>query len=146
MKINMNQIKEKIAGFIFDLIIESGSKSKFFRKYTNHRFRKQYERWEGNAAYRIYKRNNVLEKENSELYKRISTLNTRLRSIYDKVKVVATEYPTNAPCPHEKGLNITIALSEQIPLNAGAAQVSYVEYLKIIPSSAGIRILNRVKI
>ena len=54
----------------------------------------------GNAAYRIYKRNNVLEKENSELYKRISTLNTRLRSIYDKVKVVATEYPHNAPCPH----------------------------------------------
>ena len=44
MKINMKQVKEKIAGFIFDLIIESGSKSKFFRKYTNHRFRKQYER------------------------------------------------------------------------------------------------------
>nr|DAG40337.1 MAG TPA: hypothetical protein [Caudoviricetes sp.] len=40
----------------------------------------------------------------------------------------------------------TIALSEQIPLNAGAAQVSYVEYLKKVPSSAGIRILNRVKI
>ena len=35
MKINMKQVKEKIAGFIFDLIIESGSKSKFFRKYTN---------------------------------------------------------------------------------------------------------------
>lgn len=100
MKIKMNQVKEKIAGFIFDLIIESGSKSKFFRKYTNHRFRKQYARWEGNAAYRIYKRNNDLEKENSKLYKRISTLNTRLRSIYDKVKVVATEYPKNAPCPH----------------------------------------------
>lgn len=100
MKINMNQVKERIAGFIFDLIIESGSKSKFFRKYTNHRFRKQYERWEGNSAYKIYKRNNDLEKENSELYKRISTLNTRLRSIYDKVKVVATEYPHNAPCPH----------------------------------------------
>ncbi|HRL64877.1 MAG TPA: hypothetical protein PKW64_11420, partial [Segatella copri] len=49
MKIDMKQVKEKIAGFIFDLIIESGSKSKFFRKYTNHRFRKQYERWEGNA-------------------------------------------------------------------------------------------------
>mgnify|MGYP004687993181 FL=1 len=47
MKINMNQVKERIAGFIFDLIIESGSKSKFFRKYTNHRFRKQYERWGG---------------------------------------------------------------------------------------------------
>lgn len=47
MKINTKQIKEKIAGFIFDLIIESGSKSKFFRKYTNHRFRKQYERWGG---------------------------------------------------------------------------------------------------
>lgn len=82
MKINMNHVKEKIAGFIFDLIIESGSKSKFFRKYTNHRFRKQYERWDGNS-YRIYKRNNDLEKENSELYKRISTLNTRLRSIYN---------------------------------------------------------------
>ena len=41
-----------------------------------------------------------MEKENRELYKRISTLNTRLRSIYDKVKVVATEYPHNAPCPH----------------------------------------------
>lgn len=93
MKINTKQIKEKIAGFIFDLIIESGSKSKFFRKYTDHRFRKQYERWEGNAAYRIYKRNNDLEKENSKLYKRISTLNTRLLSIYNKVKVVATEYP-----------------------------------------------------
>lgn len=100
MKINMNQIKEKIAGFIFDLIIESGSKSKFFRKYTNHRFRKQYKRWDGNAAYRIYKRNNDLEKENSKLYKRISTLNTRLLSIYNKVKVVATEYPKNIPCPH----------------------------------------------
>lgn len=47
----------------------------------------------GNAAYRIYKRNNDLEKENSKLYKRISTLNTRLLSIYNKVKVVATEYP-----------------------------------------------------
>lgn len=95
MKINMKQVKEKIADFIFDLIIESGSKSKFFRKYTNHRFRKQYERLTGNAAYRIYKRNNDLEKENSELYKRISTLNT-----YNKVKVVATEYPQNARCPH----------------------------------------------
>ena len=52
MKINMKQVKENIAGFIFDLIIESGSNSKFFRKYTNHRFRKQYEREVvGNATY-----------------------------------------------------------------------------------------------
>lgn len=51
MKINIEQVREKIAGFIFDLIIESGSKSKFFRKYTNHRFRKQYERVVGNATY-----------------------------------------------------------------------------------------------
>ena len=100
MKINKKQVKEKIAGFIFDLIIESGSKSKFFRKYTNHRFRKQYERLTGKAADRIYKRNNDLEKENRELYNRISTLNRRLRSIYNIVKVVATEYPQNAPCPH----------------------------------------------
>lgn len=57
MKINMKQVKEKIAGFIFDLIIESGSKSKFFRKYTNHRFRKQYERLLGASADRMYKRN-----------------------------------------------------------------------------------------
>ena len=54
MKINMKQVKEKIAGFIFDLIIESGSKSKFFLKYTNHRFRKQYERLTGNADDRMY--------------------------------------------------------------------------------------------
>lgn len=51
MKINIEQVREKIAGFIFDLIIESGSKSKFFRKYTNHRFRKQYERVVGNDTY-----------------------------------------------------------------------------------------------
>lgn len=102
MKINIEQVKEKIAGFIFDLIIESGSKSKFFRKYTNHRFRKQYKRLMDDAYYRICKRNNNLERENSELYKRISTLDTRLRSIYNKVKVVATEYPKNAPCPHEE--------------------------------------------
>nr|DAV11237.1 MAG TPA: hypothetical protein [Caudoviricetes sp.] len=100
MKINMNQVKEKIAGFIFDLIIESGSKSKFFRKYTNHRFRKQYERLTGNAAYSIYKRNSDLEKVNSKLHEKISVLNYRLRSIYDAVKVVATEYPKNIPCPH----------------------------------------------
>lgn len=67
MKINMNHVKEKIAGFIFDLIIETGSKSKFFRKYTNHRFRKQYERLTGNAADRMYKRNSNLEKEISKL-------------------------------------------------------------------------------
>lgn len=101
MKINLNQVKEKIAGFIFDLIIESGSKSKFFRKYTNHRFRKQYERLTGNAAYsRMYKRNSDLEKVNSKLHEKISALNYRLRSIYDAVKVVATEYPKNIPCPH----------------------------------------------
>ena len=100
MKINMKQVKEKIAGFIFDLIIESGSKSKFFRKYTNHRFRKQYERLTGNAAYRMYKRNSDLEKVNSKLHEEISALNYRLRSIYDAVKVVATEYPKNISCPH----------------------------------------------
>lgn len=100
MKINMKQIKEKIAGFIFDLIIESGSKSKFFRKYTNHRFRKQYERLTGNAAYRMYKRNSDLEKANSKLHEKVSTLHYRLRSLYDAVKVVATEYPKNIPCPH----------------------------------------------
>ena len=100
MKINMKQVKEKIAGFIFDLIIESGSKSKFFRKDTNHRFRKQYERFTGNSAYRIYKRNNYLEKEISELREEINTLKRRLRVAYDKIKVVATEYPKNIPCPH----------------------------------------------
>ena len=100
MKINMKQVKEKIAGFIFDLIIESGSKSKFFRKYTNHRFRKQYERLTGNAAYRMYKRNSDLEKVNSKLHEEIRALNYRLRSIYNAVKVVATEYPKNISCPH----------------------------------------------
>ena len=100
MKINMKQVKEKIAGFIFDLIIESGSKSKFFRKYTNHRFRKQYERWEGNSAYRIYKRNSYLEKEVSELREEVNTFRRRLRVAYDKIKVVATEYPKKIPCPH----------------------------------------------
>lgn len=100
MKINMNQVKAKIAGFIFDLIIESGSKSKFFRKYTNHRFRKQYERLTGNAAARMYKRNSYLEKEISELREEINTLKCRLRSAYNKIKVVATEYPKNIPCPH----------------------------------------------
>ena len=100
MKINMNHVKEKIAGFIFDLIIESGSKSKFFRKYTNHRFRKQYERFTGNSAYRIYKRNNYLEKENRELREEVDTFRRRLRVAYDKIKVVATEYPKNIPCPH----------------------------------------------
>lgn len=100
MKINMKQVKEKIAGFIFDLIIELGSKSKFFRKYTNHRFRKQYERLTGNAAYRMYKRNSYLEKEISELREEIYTLKCRLRGAYNKIKVVATEYPKNIPCPH----------------------------------------------
>lgn len=100
MKINMKQVKEKIAGFIFDLIIESGSKSKFFRKYTNHRFRKQYERLTGNAADRMYKRNSYLEKETSELREEIYTLTCRLRSAYNKIKVVATEYPKNISCPH----------------------------------------------
>ena len=100
MKINMKQVKEKIAGFIFDLIIESGSKSKFFRKYTNHRFRKQYERWEGNSAYRIYKRNSHLEKEIRELREEVNTFRRRLREAYDKIKVVATEYPKKIPCPH----------------------------------------------
>lgn len=90
MKINMNQVKAKIAGFIFDLIIESGSKSKFFRKYTNHRFRKQYERLTGNAAARMYQRNSYLEKEISELREEINTLKCRLRSAYNKIKVVAT--------------------------------------------------------
>ena len=100
MKTKIEQIKEKIAGFIFDLIIESGSKSKFFRKYTNHRFRKQYERWEGNSAYKIYKRNNDLEREIIKLREEINTLKCRLRSAYNKIKVVATEYPKNIPCPH----------------------------------------------
>ena len=100
MKINMNHVKEKIAGFIFDLIIESGSKSKFFRKYTNHRFRKQYERLTGNAADRMYKRIIYLEKEISELREEINTLKRRLRVAYNKIKVVATEYPKNIPCPH----------------------------------------------
>lgn len=100
MKINMKQVKEKIAGFIFDLIIESGSKSKFFRKYTNHRFRKQYERLTGNAADRMYKRNSYLEKEISEMREEIHTLKCRLRSAYNNIKVVATEYPKNISCPH----------------------------------------------
>ena len=99
MKINMKHVKEKIAGFIFDLIIESGSKSKFFRKYTNHRFRKQYERLKDDYFLQ-YKCNNDLEKANSKLHERISALNYRLHSIYDAVKVVATEYPKNIPCPH----------------------------------------------
>ena len=85
MKINIKQIKAKISCFIFDLIIESGSKSKFFRKYTNHRFRKQYERWEGNSAYRIYKRNSYLEKEISELREEVNTFRRRLRVAYDKM-------------------------------------------------------------
>ena len=100
MKINMNHVKEKIAGFIFDLIIESGSKSKFFRKYTNHRFRKQYERLKNDSYFYQLKRNNALEKANSKQHERISALNYRLHSIYDAVKVVATEYPKNIPCPH----------------------------------------------
>ena len=100
MKINMKQVKEKIAGFIFDLIIESGSKSKFFRKYTNHRFRKQYERLTGNAADRMYKRNSHLEKEIRELREEVNTFRRRLRVAYDKIKVVATEYPKKIPCPH----------------------------------------------
>lgn len=100
MKIKIEQIKGKIAGFIFDLIMEYGSQSKFFRKYTNHRFRKQYERLVGNSAYRMYKRNGYLEKANSKLHEKISALEYRLRSIYNNVKVVATEYPKNIPCPH----------------------------------------------
>ena len=100
MKINMKQVMEKIAGFIFDLIIESGSKSKFFRKYTNHRFRKQYERLTGNAADRMYKRNSHLEKEIRELREEVNTFRRRLRVAYDKIKVVATEYPKKIPCPH----------------------------------------------
>ena len=100
MKINMKQVKEKIAGFIFDLIIESGSKSKFFRKYTNQRFRKQYERLTGNAADRMYKRNSHLEKEIRELREEVNTFRRRLRVAYDKIKVVATEYPKKIPCPH----------------------------------------------
>ena len=100
MKINMKQVKENIAGFIFDLIIESGSKSKFFRKYTNHRFRKQYERLTGNAADRMYKRNSHLEKEIRELREEVNTFRRRLRVAYDKIKVVATEYPKKIPCPH----------------------------------------------
>lgn len=100
MKINMKQVKEKIACFIFDLIIESGSKSKFFRKYTNHRFRKQYERLTGNAADRMYKRNSHLEKEIRELREEVNTFRRRLRVAYDKIKVVATEYPKKIPCPH----------------------------------------------
>lgn len=107
MKINMNHVKEKVAGFIFDLIIESGSKSKFFRKYTNHRFRKQYERLTGNAADRMYKRNSNLEKEISKLREETYTLKCRLRSAYDEIKVVATEYPKNIPCPHGEKDEIT---------------------------------------
>ena len=100
MKIDMKQVKEKLACFIFDLIIESGSKSKFFRKYTNHRFRKQYERLTGNAADRMYKRNRYLEKENRELREEVNTFRRRLLVAYDRIKVVATEYPKNIPCPH----------------------------------------------
>ena len=100
MKTKIEHIKEKIAGFIFDLIIESGSKSKFFRKYTNYRFRKQYERLKDDSYFRQYKRNSDLEKVNSKLHEKISALNYRLRSIYNAVKVVATEYPKNIPCPH----------------------------------------------
>lgn len=101
MKIKIEQIKEKIAVFIFDLIMEYGSKSKFFRKYTNHRFRKQYERVVGNSTYqRVCRRNYDLEKANGKLHEKISTLNSKLHSIYNKVKVVATEYPKNIPCPH----------------------------------------------
>ena len=100
MKINMKQVKEKIAGFIFDLIIESGSKSKFFFFYTNHRCRKQYERLTGNAADRMYKRNSHLEKEIRELREEVNTFRRRLRVAYDKIKVVATEYPKKIPCPH----------------------------------------------
>ena len=103
MKINIEQVKEKIAGFIFDLIIESGSNSKFFRKYTNHRFRKQYERVVvGNATYyhQMCSRNYDLEKTNSRLHEEIDDLHCRLRFIYEKVKVVATEYPKNISCPH----------------------------------------------
>ena len=95
----MKHVKEKIACFIFDLIIESGSKSKFFRKYTNHRFRKQYERLKDDYFLQ-YKCNNALEKANGKQHERISDLNYRLHSIYDAVKVVATEYPKNIPCPH----------------------------------------------
>ena len=74
MKINIEQIKEKIAGFIFDLIIESGSKSKFFRKYTNHRFRKQYERVIGNGTYyRMCRRNYDLEKRIADCMRRSTT-------------------------------------------------------------------------
>lgn len=99
MKTKIEQIKEKIAGFIFDLIMEYGSKSKFFRKYTNHRFRKQYhnllDTYYGSCSFRRELRKEIakLEKENKSLYK-------RLESIYDRVKVVATEIPKNAPCPH----------------------------------------------
>ena len=101
MKINIEQVKEKIAGFIFDLIIESGSKSKFFRKYTNHRFRKHYERVVDSCNYYfIVRRNYDLEKTNTRLHEEIDDLHCRLRFIYEKVKVVATEYPKNAPCPH----------------------------------------------
>lgn len=101
MKINKEKVKEKIAGFIFDLIIESGSKSKFFRKYTNHRFRKQYERVVDSCNYYwISRRNYDLEKANGRLHKEIDDLHCRLRFIYEKVKVVATEYPKNISCPH----------------------------------------------
>ena len=93
MEINIEQVKEKIAGFIFDFIIESGSKSKFFRKYTNHRFRKQFERVVDSCNY-------DLEKTNGRLHKEIDDLHCRLRFIYEKVKVVATEYPKNISCPH----------------------------------------------
>lgn len=101
MKINIDRVKEKIAGFIFDLIIESGSKSKFFRKYTNHRFRKQYERVVDSCNYYfISRRNYDLEKANGRLHEEIDDLHCRLRFIYEKVKVVATEYRKNISCPH----------------------------------------------
>lgn len=74
MKINIEQVKEKIAGFIFDLIIESGSKSKFFRKYTNHRFRKQYERVVDSCNYYfISRRNYDLEKRIADCMRRSTT-------------------------------------------------------------------------
>lgn len=48
----------------------------------------------------MYKRNSYLEKEISELREEINTLKCRLRSAYNKIKVVATEYPKNISCPH----------------------------------------------
>ena len=54
----------------------------------------------GTSADRMYKRNSYLEKDISKLNKEISTLHYRLRFLCNKVKVVATEYPKNIPCPH----------------------------------------------